>query len=82
MKVNEKWKDNYDFVDSFSERLARVEKNGKWGFIDKKGKVVIPLEYDDAGSFSEGLAWVKKNRKLGFVDKKGNVVKWIGYRNV
>jgi len=43
-KMNEERKDNYDFVGSFSERLARVEKNGKWGFVDKKGKVIIPLD--------------------------------------
>ena len=30
MKVNDKWKDNYDCVGSFSERLARVEKNGTY----------------------------------------------------
>ncbi|RLG25198.1 WG repeat-containing protein, partial [Methanosarcinales archaeon] len=59
----------------FSERLARVVKNGKYGFVDKKGKIVIPLKYDNAGSFSEGLAWVEKDGKEGFVDKKGKV-KW------
>ncbi|AEA43454.1 WG repeat-containing protein [Fluviicola taffensis] len=38
----------YESVDFFSDdRLARVKKNGKYGYINQKGIVVIPLEYDD-----------------------------------
>ena len=68
----------YDYIDCLSEGLARVEKgeypNKKFGFIDKTGKVVIPLIYDYAWHFSEGLAGVEKNGKRGFVDKTGKVV--------
>jgi hypothetical protein len=35
----------YDQVGSFKEGLIYVKKNGKAGFIDKKGKVVIKLIY-------------------------------------
>ena len=76
--MNENRRTEYDDVGSFSEGLAWVGKDGKYGFVDKQGKLVIPLDYGNAGSFSEGLALVEKNRKLGFIDKKGNVVKWIG----
>lgn len=44
--------------------LFRVEKDGKYGYIDKTGKVVIPLQYDDAGPFSEGRATVVVGAKL------------------
>ena len=64
----------YDKTYSFSEGLAMVRLNGKRGFIDKSGNVVIPLKYDDAGWFSEGLVWVKLGGKCGFIDKNGNVV--------
>ncbi|MBK7505881.1 MAG: WG repeat-containing protein [Bacteroidetes bacterium] len=40
---------------SFSEGLAVVEKEGKYGFFDKAGKLVIPIIYDDAQDFSDGL---------------------------
>ena len=33
----------------FSKGLASVKLNGKWGFIDKTDKVVIPIKYDNAG---------------------------------
>lgn len=44
--------------------LFRVEKDGKYGYIDKTGKVVIPIQYDSAGPFSEGLAPVVVDAKL------------------
>ena len=64
----------YDDASYFSEGLAIVELNGKYGFIDKTGKEVIPLKYDDAYSFSEGLAKVKLNGKWIKIDKNGNRV--------
>ena len=64
----------YDDVMYFSEGLASVKINGKWGVIDKSGTIVIPAKYDDAGDFSEGLAVVKINGKWGFIDKSGTLV--------
>jgi len=43
------------------------------GFIDTKGKLVIPMQYDFAGYFQEGVCVVSKNGKYGYIDKKGNV---------
>jgi hypothetical protein len=51
--------------------MAEVKTGGKWGFIDKTGKEVIPPVYDYVGAFYEGLARVEKNRKCGFIDKTG-----------
>lgn len=48
----------YEDAHSFSEDLAAVKKDGKWGYIDTDGKVVIPFEYDQAYAFSEGKAIV------------------------
>ena len=51
--------DKYDCVCDFEEGLAAVCLNGKWGFIDKTGKEVIPLKYDFAYGFFGGLAQVE-----------------------
>ncbi|EAK1349894.1 WG repeat-containing protein, partial [Campylobacter coli] len=48
--------------------------NGKWGFIDKSGKIVIEPKFDGVGNFSEGLAGVELNGKWGFIDKSGKIV--------
>ena len=49
--------------------------NGKWGFIDMEGKIVIPHIWDHVGNFVEGLAKVKdSNGKCGFINKTGKIV--------
>ena len=49
----------FDEVFDFSEGFGNVKNDGKWGYIDKKGKVVIEPQFDDASDFSEGFAKVK-----------------------
>jgi hypothetical protein len=57
-----------------------VEKNGKWGFIDREGRFVISPQFDYSRAeptitqLSEGLAGVTKNGKFGYVDKTGAYV--------
>ena len=72
----------YDYAGYFSEGLARVLINGKYGFIDKSGAMVIPAKYDVSWDFSEGLAWVLINGKHGFIDKSGNMVIPARYEDV
>ena len=72
----------YDEIDLFSYGLARVCKDGKWGFIDLNGEEVIPCIYDmNVGRFSEGLALVELDydleygaSKVMFIDNKGKEI--------
>ena len=61
----------YDDSDSFSDGLAGVKLNDKWGFIDKSNTLVIPCKYDVVRSFSDGRAQVKFYGEWGTVDKSG-----------
>lgn len=54
----------YERAKDFSEGFAAVKKAGKWGFINKEGKNVIPCQYDKVASFREGLVAVVKNGKV------------------
>ena len=66
-----------DYIFPFSEGLATFkDKDGKYGFYDKKGAVALDLgkEYDELEYFSDGLCAVKKNGKYGYIDKKGKLV--------
>ncbi|MEL7655199.1 MAG: WG repeat-containing protein, partial [Bacillota bacterium] len=58
----------------FTEGLAQVGEDNRCGFIDQKGKVVIPFSYKEAYNFSEGLAAVRKDKKWGYIDKKGQQI--------
>lgn len=74
----------------FSEGLLPVKKNGKWGYINKKSKLVIPYLYNAVGQFHEGLAAVSTGGKgkhdpdigfysnykgkWGFIDVSGKLV--------
>jgi hypothetical protein len=62
---------HYDYVGNFSESLAPVKLNDKWGFIDKNGNEVIKIKYDLVLEFSEGLAVFKLKNKWGLVNKQG-----------
>ena len=62
----------YEDAYSFSDGLANVKFNGKWGFIDKGGRVVIPFKYDVAQGFSLGCAKVCLDREWFYIDKQGN----------
>ena len=49
-------------------------RNGKWGYKNQKGAVVIQPAFDEAFQFSEGYACVEKDSKLGYIDMEGKQV--------
>lgn len=72
-------------IRQIEERISRLDKevgllepyknNGKYGFVDKGGNVVISCQWKYACDFSEGLAKVEDdNGKLGYIDKSGCLV--------
>jgi hypothetical protein len=67
-------KPQYSYISQFCDGLALVKKNGKYGYIDRYGKITITIDFVDAFFFSEGLAAVKYNNKWGFINTRGEVV--------
>jgi hypothetical protein len=65
-----------DYADActFSEGRAWVKKSDKYGFINTRNEVIIPLIYDEVSDFSDGRAWAKKDGKWGFIDLNGNTI--------
>lgn len=58
----------YQHIQPFSEGLAAVMKDGKFGYINMSGEVVIPFIYEDAQPFVHGLAPVGKKIKQSSSD--------------
>jgi len=70
-----------DAYKPFSEGLAPFRKDGKWGLLNRKGKVIMEPRFADIGPFSHGRAVVRVGAqdswgigKRGFIDTTGNVV--------
>lgn len=57
-----------------TEGMAAVERNGKWGFMDYQGDMVIEPQYEDARSFCNGYAAVKQGGRWGFINEQGTMV--------
>lgn len=67
--------DSYEDVCIFKDSTyAAVKINGKWGYVDKDGKIVIQPQYEQARSFSKGMAAVKQDGLWGFINVEGEMV--------
>jgi len=58
----------------FEKDIFLIRSNGRYGYMDKSGKVVISPQYDMANAFSEGLAAVKIGDLWGVIDQEGQLV--------
>ncbi len=58
----------------FFEDLACVKINGKYGYINKAGEIVIKPEYDTIGYFYSGISFQLKNNLYGAIDTSGKVI--------
>jgi WG containing repeat len=66
---------NYDSIGPFENGRALVrigeERNARFGYIDRAGAEVIPLEFHKARGFSESLAAVKVGNLWGYILPSG-----------
>jgi len=53
---------------------GQTESERRWGFINKRGELVIPMIYERVGQFHDGLAPFRKAGKWGYLNRKGEVV--------
>jgi len=54
-----------------AKNLYPVHLNGKRGYIDQRGQIVIQPKFDDVYSFQDDIAAVKVDSKWGYINKKG-----------
>jgi uncharacterized protein (TIGR02145 family) len=69
--------DGHLFTDGnrFQESAASVMcDNGKYGYIDNKGKFIIDCNFDVAKTFVNSKAIVKTDNGWGLINKRGNYV--------
>lgn len=65
----------FDSVGVFHDGLAVVKTAERYGYIDRSGAIVIPIQWMAAYDFSEGLAALRVDKKhFQFIDTAGTVV--------
>lgn len=65
----------FDSVGVFHDGLAVVKAAERYGYIDRSGVIVIPIQWMAAYDFSEGLAALRVDKKhFQFIDTAGTVV--------
>jgi hypothetical protein len=70
----------FDDIQTYQDDLYGAKKDGKWGYIDLKGNIVIPCEYDNTeGFFNEQLIPLKKDGKFGYVGRDGKAITEFKY---
>lgn len=76
---------SYDFASpeykylQFNEGLVQVSRQGKWGYVDGRNRIVVPFRYGVAKSFREGLAAVSYehsylNAPWIFINRRGEEI--------
>ena len=68
---------NYLYADDFVDGLARVTDSTLYsGYVDTRGKIVVPIEYSTIGAFIENKAFgINKNKKICLISTSGSVIK-------
>ena len=65
---------SFDEVRPFSEGLAAVRVNDKWGFVNLGGELVIPFRFDNSGLITDSVDSNKSESAFIFTDNKA----WVG----
>lgn len=65
---------DYDRIGFFHDGRALIQKDFKYGYIDKNGNVVIPIKYKTASKFKNDCAFVSESdyRHARYIDTMGN----------
>ncbi len=66
----------YDWIDDFSEGIAKVKINYKYNFINQNGKLLSPNEWFEwVDVFNDGLASIQlKDKEWNFMKKSGELL--------
>jgi hypothetical protein len=64
----------FEVAKPFSEGLAAVRIEGRYGFIDMTGKIVIAPRFQDAGDFTGEYAQIRLDDAAGIINRSGEVV--------
>ena len=72
---------DYPHYDKQSETIS-VQKDGKWGLLDKKGEIICEPLYDDIHPLRNGNFIVCKEKSWSLINRQGEMFKHLEYDTV
>lgn len=63
-----------DWYGDFCEDRLLVYMDGRFGYMDRQGKLVIPCIYEKAANYVNGIVCVGKDDRYGYIDSAGKEV--------
>jgi len=67
-------KTSYSMIESGSEGLFRVKKNGKYGFANKEGIKRIPYRYEETKALTNGKVPIKIQSRWGVINNADQIL--------
>jgi len=64
----------YEDTFLWADGLMAARKDGKWGFINKSGDIVIDFRFERVHIFRNGLSVATQNSLFGLIDRNGD---WV-----
>ncbi len=64
----------FEYAQSFSERMAAVVVDHKFGFVNRKCELIIQPRFAEVGQFREGMCRVLGSSEWYFINQSGGVV--------
>lgn len=73
--VPDSLQNKYDGIGRFHKGYATADKNQKWGLVDERYQLIIPMEYDFLDEFSDKNEFIaQKNEKWGVIDLSNTTI--------
>lgn len=86
-KVMERYQQNMTWQQMKEQTLSKeqlfiAEKNGRFGVLDRKGSIILPIEYDRIRRLDDTGILLKKDGMTGVSDCKGQIIVPLQYKRV
>lgn len=72
----------YDNITEISYGKCAIVKDGKVGYADTAGKIIVPVQYADGLGFFNNRTFVSNGKKWAMIDDKGKLITQFLYDDV
>ena len=59
-------------LQGFTDGMVAIEADGQWGYMNTKGKLIVPTKFDKAQEFNGGFGVTEKDDKFFIIGKDGS----------